>query len=385
MWRSVFVAFAVLLGQGCLPNEAAQGSIVLSPLVSSLQSPVGAAHAGDGSGRLFILEQAGRIRVFQNGALLPEPFLDIAGRVRFGGEQGLLGLAFHPDFAANGFFFVNYTDSNGDTVVARYRLTADGAKGDPGSESVILHIEQPFGNHNGGKIAFGRDGFLYIGMGDGGSGGDPGNRAQNLGTLLGKMLRLDVDGASPYAIPPDNPFVSVAGARVEIWALGLRNPWRFTFDRATGDLFIGDVGQNMWEEINHQPGVSRGGENYGWRRMEGFHCFNPSSNCNDGSLTLPILEYDRGEGCSVSGGYRYRGNRIAGLQGAYLFGDYCAGTIWAARQQGDGSWHREVLLRTSLAISSFAEDEAGEVHVVDHRGGVYRIEQTPARRRAVQR
>ncbi|MBF8285408.1 MAG: hypothetical protein HW378_4323 [Anaerolineales bacterium] len=258
--------------------------------MSGLDEPVDLKHAGDGSGRLFVIEQPGRIRIVENGELLPDPFLDIEPLVNSrGNEQGLLGLAFYPDYAANGLFFVNYTDVNGDTVVARYAVSADDpSRADPASAKIILQVDQPFPNHNGGDLVFGPDGYLYIGLGDGGSGGDPQGNGQNLNALLGKMLRIDVNHGDPYAIPPDNPFAGRAGARPEIWAYGLRNPWRYSFDRATGDLYIADVGQNAYEEVDFQPADSRGGENYGWNKYEGFHAYDGGA--TDG-LTMPVAEY----------------------------------------------------------------------------------------------
>ncbi|MFQ5527607.1 MAG: PQQ-dependent sugar dehydrogenase, partial [Thermoanaerobaculia bacterium] len=271
----------------------AQPGIELVEVAAGFDRPLGLVPPGDGSGRLFVVEQGGRIKILDRGTELAEPFLDLSGSVSCCDERGLLGLAFHPDYASDGLFFVNYTDLAGDTVVSRFSVSsADANRADTGSETGILSFDQPFGNHNGGHLAFGPDGYLYVSSGDGGSGGDPQNNGQSLDTLLGKILRVDVDG-SPVAIPPDNPFVNDPNARPEIWAYGLRNPWRFSFDRDTGDLFIGDVGQNAREEIDLQPGSSPGGENYGWRRMEGSRCFNPSSGCDNGELVLPIAEYGR--------------------------------------------------------------------------------------------
>jgi glucose/arabinose dehydrogenase len=363
-------------------RAAAAPPITLRPVVTGVQNAIGLTHAGDSSGRLFIVSQNGRIIVFDGTRLLSQPFLDIDPLVACCGEQGLLGLAFHPQYETNGFFFVNYTDNSGDTVVARYRVSpSDPNVADPNSASVILQVDQPFANHNGGQLQFGPDGMLYVGMGDGGSGGDPGNRAQNLNELLGKLLRIDVDHGLPYTVPADNPFVGMSGRRGEIWAYGLRNPWRFTFDRATGDLFIADVGQNQFEEINWTPASSRGGENYGWRLMEANHCFNPSSNCNDGSLTLPVLEYGRSDGCSVTGGYRYRGGIYPSLQGVYFYGDLCTGTIWGATRGADGAWQTTELFESQLTITSFGEDEGGEVYVVGYNGTIFRIEGPALERR----
>ena len=341
----------------------------LQPLATGLESPVYVTHAGDGSGRLFVVEQAGVIRIIRNGRLLARPFLDVRSRVISGGEMGLLSVAFHPQYASNGRFFVNYT-ANSDslrTVIAEYRVS-DAPDVAGRAERVLLEIAQPYRNHNGGLNLFGPDGMLYIGMGDGGSGGDPHNNGQRLDTLLGKLLRLDVNGEAPYGVPRDNPFVGRAGARGEIWAYGLRNPWRFSFDRATGRLFLADVGQNRWEEIDL---LEKGG-NYGWRLMEGAHCFNPETGCSTTGLILPIAEYGRELGCSVSGGYVYRGTRIRDLVGRYLFSDYCTGRLWSLRESG-GRWVMEELRATGLTVSSFGEDQAGELYVVDHRGTVYQI------------
>jgi glucose/arabinose dehydrogenase len=349
-------------------RAVAQITIGFEPVAAGLRFPVGVTHAGDGSGRLFILEQAGRIVVHDGSQVLPTPFLDVSALVSCCGEQGLLGLAFHPRYAANGLFYVNYTNTAGDTVIARYQVSGDPNLADPASAQILLTVGQPFANHNGGQLAFGPDGFLYIALGDGGSGDDPGDRAQNLGTLLGKILRIDVDGASPYAIPGDNPFRTTQGAQPEIWAYGLRNPWRFSFDRQNGDLFIADVGQSAREEVNFQPAASPGGENYGWRRMEGTRCHIPSTACNDGTLTLPVLEYDHSLGCSITGGYRYRGARFPQFLARYFYGDYCSGRIWGGIQSGQ-TWSATLLIDTTLSITSFGEDEGGELYVVHHGGG----------------
>ncbi len=333
-------------------------------------------HAGDGSGRLFITQQGGQILIYDGDQVLTELFLDLSAFVSAGGERGLFSLAFHPEFASNGFLFVNYTDINGDTVVARYSVSADPNIVDTNSAFILLTIQQPFANHNGGQLQFGPDGFLYIATGDGGAGGDPDNNAQTLSNLLGKILRIDVDGAPPYSIPADNPFLGDPGASEEIWALGLRNPWRFSFDRLTGDIFIADVGQNSLEEVNYQPADSQGGENYGWRLMEGSQCFNPPSNCDMGTLTLPILEYDHTIGRSVTGGYRYRGNQNPGMSGVYFYGDFSEGLIWGATQNNAGEWTTSVLLDTDLSISTFGEDQNGEIylaHLSSVDGTVFQI------------
>jgi glucose/arabinose dehydrogenase len=353
--------------------------IEIEAIVGSLDRPLGASHAGDGSGRLFILEKPGRIRILRQGALLDRPFLDLSDRVNSSAsEQGLLGVAFHPRYAGNGRFFVNYTDSDGDTVVAQFLVSDDPDRADPDSEQLVLALDQPAGNHNGGHLAFGPDGYLYIGTGDGGGAGDQFGNGQNGQTLLGAMLRLDINGELPYTTPLDNPFIGDGSIRDEIWALGLRNPWRYSFDRLTGDLYIADVGQNMYEEINHQPAASSGGENYGWPIMEGLHCFPADRSCEQSGLVLPIQEYDHSEGCSVTGGYVYRGQHYPALQGIYLFGDYCSGSIWGMAPGSAGGWQVARLAQTGLQITSFAEDEAGELYLTDFVGGVlYRLRATP--------
>ncbi|MCS6926765.1 MAG: PQQ-dependent sugar dehydrogenase, partial [Candidatus Binatia bacterium] len=330
--------------------------------------PVHITHAGDGSGRLFVVEQEGRVRQLHAGVPVSLPLLDIAERVSCCGERGLLSVAFPPQFSQKRYFYVNYTDTRGDTVVARYFLAATSDRADPQSEEIILTVAQPFANHNGGQLAFGPDGFLYIGMGDGGGSGDPQNNAQNPATLLGKLLRIDVESArAPYAIPPTNPFVTTAGHRPEIWALGLRNPWRFAFDRQTGDLYIADVGQNAYEEVDFQPGTSKGGENYGWNIMEGTHCFR-SRSCDQRGLVLPVAEYDHAQGCSITGGMVYRGRRFPRLQGLYFYADYCSGRLWGLRRDGSG-WQTALLLDTPYAITSFGEDEGGELYLADYATG----------------
>ncbi|MGE5239952.1 MAG: PQQ-dependent sugar dehydrogenase [Chloroflexota bacterium] len=348
---------------------------VIARFADQLNLPVGITNAGDGSGRLFVVEQGGRIRIVRNGVVENAPFLDISGRVLSGGERGLLSIAFPPGYAEKGHFYVNYTrQPDGSTVVARYRISQNPDIADQSTEEVLLVIAQPFANHNGGQLAFGFDGFLYVGMGDGGSGGDPQNNAQNPATLLGKMLRIDVEyGATPYVVPPDNPFVASVQFRPEIWALGLRNPWRFSFDRLTGDLYIADVGQGQFEEVNFQPASDGGGENYGWRIMEGKSCFVPAD-CTSRGLTLPVTVYSHLEGdCSVTGGMVYRGEEYPGMNGVYLFGDFCSGRIRGLRRNGL-AWESTVLLDTSLSISSFGEDESGSLYVSDYGAGdLYRI------------
>jgi glucose/arabinose dehydrogenase len=340
----------------------------VEPVADGFSGPTAVANAGDGGGRLFIVEKAGTIRVYDGQSVLPEPFLDISDRVNAGAsEQGLLGLAFHPNYAENGFFFVDYTDASGGTVVSRFSVTDDPNRADPASEQVVLTQPQPASNHNGGQLAFGPDGYLYIGLGDGGASGDRFGNGQNLTTLLGTVLRIDVDEL-PYSIPPDNPFVDNPDARGEIWAYGLRNPWRFSFDRVTGDLFIADVGQNVYEEVDFQPAASAGGENYGWPIMEGLHCYPESADCDPAGLVQPVAEYDHTQGCSVTGGYVYRGEGFPAMQGVYFYGDYCSGLIWGLAPTADG-WNVRQLASTNASISSFGEGEDGEVYFVDLAAG----------------
>ena len=382
---SAIMAAAVALVSlvAATPSVAGSPEIELQLLVSGLDQPVVMTHANDGSGRLFIVEQDGAIRIWDGSQLLATPFLDIDPQVTSGGERGLLGLAFHPDYANNGWFFVYYSgpDPESDpgvdhnTVVSRFSVQGGNPnQADPASETEIFRYEQPWSNHNGGQIAFGPDGFLYIGLGDGGLGGDTLNSGQRVDTLLGKILRMNVDGDLPYEIPADNPFVGEAGLD-EIWAFGLRNPWRFSFDRTSGDLFIGDVGQNAWEEIDYQPASSSGGENYGWRCYEGDHPYNTSGCGPIEDYVGPIFEYPHAQGCSITGGFRYRGSQFPNLAGTYLYGDYCSGVIWGGTNDG-GVWSSVPLLNSNLNISSFGEDEDGELYVTDHvsnNGAVYRI------------
>jgi glucose/arabinose dehydrogenase len=349
-------------------------AVSLALVADGLQRPVYLASPADGSGRLYVVEQPGRVRVIADGQMLETPFLDLTDRVGSGGnEQGLLSIAFGP---ADGRVYVNYTDLRGDTIVSRFAVNPDGLAADAGNEQVLLAIDQPYANHNGGLVKFGPDGMLYIGMGDGGSAGDPQNFGQNPASLLGKMLRIDVSRAdaergTPYAIPPDNPVVFGEAAAPEIWAAGLRNPWRFSFDRATGDLYIADVGQNAIEEINFQPASSPGGENYGWRLREGFEAYRGGA--DSPSFTPPIHQYGHDAGCSVTGGYVYRGVQLAGWDGMYVYGDYCSGAVWGLRRGADGQWVNQLLFNAGFTISSFGEDAAGELYLIDHGGSVYRL------------
>ena len=357
-----------------IPSNPA-GSITLAPLLqNAFTKPVYLTHAFDE--RLFVVEEAGLIRIVQDGQLLDAPFLDIRDRVGSTQlEQGLLGLAFHPNYGENGQFFVNYSNPSGDTHIARFSVDLeDPNRANPDSERVLLTYEQPYPNHNGGQVAFGADGYLYIGVGDGGSANDPLNSGQNRETLLGSLLRINIDQSeTSYVIPGANPFVNSDTFRKEIWAWGLRNPWRFSFDRLTGDLFIADVGQNLWEEVHFQPADSAGGENYGWNIMEATHCF-ASETCDTDGLELPIFEYGHSEGCSITGGYRYRGSQFPELYGNYFAGDYCQGTIWRLFPDPSGGWSSAKVLDSNLIISSFGEDAAGELYVLDHvSGSLYQI------------
>lgn len=401
---SLLMLFAILNNAilSAAPRTITFPTIALTPFASGAIQPTYITHAGDDSGRLFVVERAGRIRIFKDGAFLSTAFLDITSRVQSGGiEQGLLGLAFPPGYASKGYFYINYTSRSGvgDTVIARYWLTGNSNVADPNSEQVILTVTQPQANHNGGQLESGPDGYLYMGMGDGGGGGDQhgtiGN-AQDPSALLGKILRIGVEPASqnsvslpsapfvlflpfvsksavsfqPYSIPPTNPYAETAGYRGEIWALGVRNPWRFSFDRQTGDLYIADVGQGSWEEVDFQPKSSAGGENYGWRILEGDHCFNPSTGCvQPARYSSPIAEYPHGTGnCSVTGGYVYRGPGNAAMQGFYFFGDYCSGRIWGLKNDGT-AWVFQELAQTSITISTFGQDQAGNLYVADFSAG----------------
>jgi Glucose/sorbosone dehydrogenases len=373
--RSVGFGLVIVVA-ACGPASTTPGAttLTLDVVAGGLDSPVDVASAGDGSGRLFVVEQAGRIRVVHGTELVDRPFLDIAAKVRSGGEQGLLGLALHPGFPNDPRFFVDYTDLQGDTVVSEFRVDGAGPDvADPNSERVLLQIHQPFANHNGGGLIFGPDGMLYIATGDGGSGGDPLGNGQDTGTLLGKILRIDVGGpvagaGEPYRIPDDNPFVGVSGALPEIWLTGLRNPWRIRFDAETGDLWIGDVGQSAWEEID----VARAGTkalNFGWNRMEGFHCYSPSEGCDQQGLTLPVAEYGHDLGCAVIGGVVVRGSGQPLLDGQYVFADECSGNLWTLDPAGDGRREATLAGRWSGSISSIAQAEDGTILATDLQHG----------------
>ncbi len=367
--------FALLLLLACL--LPAQGPIRLLQIASGLTNPVDIQNAKDGTFRLFFVEQRGVIRVFRNGQLASAPFLDIAARIASGGERGLLGLAFPPEFARKQYFYVNYTNRQGNTVISRFPVTGNPDVADPSSEQILLTVTQPFANHNGGQLQFGPDGFLYIGLGDGGSANDPQGNGQNRRALLGKMLRVDVESdRAQMTAAPGNPFANDSSYDPRIWAVGLRNPWRYSFDRGTGDLWIGDVGQNRLEEIDVQPASSRGGENYGWVVMEGNECVR--AGCDRTGFVLPVQVYGRSEGASVTGGYVYRGRRFPDLTGLYFYADYTNGRIWALRRDGD-RYANSLALASGLAISSFGEDEDGEVYLADHTGGrIYQIASTSA-------
>ncbi len=382
-------------GQTDAPNNTVQMQLV----AAGLNRPVDLTAPPGDRGRLFIIEKPGRIRIVTLAggvySLLPTPFLDITALVgSSGNEQGLLGLAFHPGYASNGYFYVNYTNTSGNTVVARYSVsTLDPNLANPASAQTVLTVAQPYTNHNGGQVQFGPDGYLYIGLGDGGSGGDPQDRSQNPATLLGKMLRIDVDGAAPYAIPASNPFVGPGNPLDEIWALGLRNPWRFSFDRLTGDMWIGDVGQSAWEEINLEPAGDPGGRNWGWRCKEGFAAYNTSGNCPPDLSVLddPIYAYGRSDGCSITGGYVYRGSPNSSFFGRYLFGDYCAASQVRTLDYNGSAWVRttySLQAPAGLALSrptSFGQDAIGNLYMIDDNnsgvpssGEVYLLQLRPA-------
>ena len=367
-----------------VPATPSAAAVKLTVVASGLSDPVLLTAPNDGTKRLFIVEKTGVIRVVSGGTLLKAPFLSLTRAVSKGSEQGLLGLAFHPAYKTNRKFYVDYTDLNGNTVIREYRASATNRNVVAvGSGRTILTIKQPYANHNGGNIAFGPDGYLYIGMGDGGSGGDPGNRAQNVNTLLGKMLRIDINGRSgsrPYRIPSTNPYVGRTGLD-QIWQIGLRNPWRFSFDKATGNLWIGDVGQNAYEEVDRAVKTSSGagrGYNWGWHVMEGFHCYTPSSGCRTSGKRLPLLEYSHSINgrCAITGGYVYRGAKIPSLRGWYVFGDYCSGEVLAVSSTATSKPTPVTLFGTGSGrmVSSFGQDAAGELYVVDLGGTVYRID-----------
>jgi len=384
--RRTLIVILALLTFPVIGQPSGPSKIALVEIVRNLPAPLALASPADGSGRLFVALGDGRIVIISGGYLRAESFLDIRTRVVdccFNG--GLLSLVFHPAYSSNGFFFVQYVNKENDTVVARYSVSQMNREtADPGSERILFVVDQPaddMPNHHGGDLHFGPDGYLYSSIGDGGVNNGVKNRAQELSHFMGKILRIDVDQGMPYSIPPDNPFISIPGARREIWSYGLRNPWRFSFD-VTGRLFLADVGNRDWEEINSNTISETRGANYGWPRMEGLHCFDPPAGCDDGTLLKPRIEYSTHDdgSCSVTGGYRYRGNQLLSQRGVYFYGDFCSGKIWGASERAGGSWESELLLDTSQAIVSFGEDEAGELYVIDYYGTISRIVE-PARPR----
>lgn len=354
------------------PFDATQVTLGLEPVVGGMQAPLSIAHAGDGTGRIFVAQQGGQIRIIKGPTLVTRPFLDIADRITSGGERGLLGIAFHPRYPADPRIFVNYTDVNGDTRVSSFTVDPqDPDRANPASEVRFLFIKQPYANHNGGALTFGPDGYLYISTGDGGSGGDPQGNGQSLATMLGKILRIDIDrteGQLAYAVPADNPFVGRAGAQPEIWLWGLRNPWRMSFDHANRNLWLGDVGQDLWEEVDVARS-GQGGTNYGWNRMEGAHCFQPPQGCDQTGLAMPVAEYGHDQGCTIIGGAVYRGAAQPALAGGYVFADYCSGRLWAIDPARDGPQTPVLVLQSKATLSSFGEDEAGELYATDLSSG----------------
>ena len=346
-------------------------AVNLTLVLEDINLPVSLIHTN--SPELFVVEKTGKVFSYDQDFKKRHLFLDASSIITTrGNEQGLLSIAFHPNYSNNGQLFLFYTAKNGDNTLARLIVNPPNAKQtDLSSLEVLIAQEDPASNHNGGMLTFGKDGYLYLGMGDGGSGGDPWNNAQNLETLLGKMLRIDVDHKKGYSIPEDNPFANQQNILPEIWAYGLRNPWRHSFDRETGDMWIADVGQDKWEEIHWQSVDSIGGENYGWRLMEGNHCFLPRKSCDDGSLIKPVAEYSHKYGCSVTGGYVYRGQKIKALYGKYVFGDFCTGTIWTIDKNNE--FEMKEFIKTDIKISSFGEDAEGELYVLDYRGKVFKF------------
>jgi glucose/arabinose dehydrogenase len=367
-----------------VPAAPSSASIALTAIASGLERPVFITSAHDGTGRMFIVEQGGRVLVLKDATVLATPLLDLSSVVSKGGEQGLLGLAFHPSFASNRRFYVNYTNRYGDTVIREYRTsTTSPDRVESGSGRTVLTIDQPYANHNGGMLAFGPDGYLYIATGDGGGAGDPGNRAQSINSLHGKILRINVNGKTSsrgYLVPSSNPYVGRTGLD-EIWQRGLRNPWRFSFDRSTGSLWIGDVGQGRYEEVNRANRTSTGagrGFNWGWRVMEGTECYRPSSGCSTSGKRVPLSQYSHASygRCSVTGGYVYRGSAIPALAGYYLFGDFCSGEVLAVKADSYTPASR-ITLRgpgSGRLISSFGEGQDGELYVVDLRGTIFLVE-----------
>lgn len=374
--RIISISFFILIFStaGCQKTQSENNIENMELFASGLSNPVSITNAGDS--RLFVVDQAGYIRIIDtDGIVRTLPFLDIRNKVTFGGERGLLGLAFHPDYKTNGFFYVNYVAPGDITTISRFKVNSGNPEiADPTSELKIMTITQPYSNHNGGTLCFGPDGYLYIGLGDGGSGGDPGNRSQNPMTLLGKMLRIDVNSGNPYSIPSTNPFFNSTTTLPEIWSLGLRNPWKFSFDRLTGDMWIADVGQNAIEEVNMQPANSKGGENYGWRCYEGNQTYNTSGCAAASTLTFPVYTYLQGTDCSVTGGYVYRGDVSSAYYGHYFFTDYCSDRIWTLHKVGE-NWVKEDFGRfTGNNFSTFGEDSDGQLYVAGRGSGkIYRV------------
>ena len=380
--------------------QAEEPSLSSTLIADGFKKPLFITSHPENSNFLYVVEQAGKIIIINNGKKLDEPFLDITDRVvrpgRPGDERGLLGFAFHPDYAKNKKFYVNYINDDGFTIVSEFSAQSN-LKANSLSERTVFNLKQPYGNHNGGHMQFGPDNYLYISIGDGGKRGDPLNAGQDLNTLFGKIIRIDINKV-PYGIPKSNPYYGQKNKRGEIWAWGFRNVWRFSFDRKIGDIYYGDVGQNKWEEINYEPYNSKGGNNYGWRIMEASKCYNPEKNCDEKGLTLPIHEYPNdanymvvlgggsqtnSDGCSVTGGYVYRGSKIKGLNGYYIFGDYCSGNIWTFKVINDKATSltnrtKEINLGNgefTTYISSFGEDADGELYIVEYNGGIYKIDQ----------
>ena len=374
------------LDQAAPPPPPPTGSPTLQ-LVDSFVSPVYLTAPPGDSSRLFVVEQAGRIKVVRHDTTQGRPFLDLRAKVLSGGERGLLSMAFHPQYATNGRFYVYYTNPSGNIRIVRYNVSSDPDSADPATADTVLQVAHPqYANHNGGQLQFGPDGMLYAGLGDGGSGGDPNHNGQNKHALLGKLLRLNVDGASGYTIPSDNPFANDTSGAPEIWAWGLRNPWRFSFDKNTGDLYIADVGQDTWEEVDVGAAISGGGRatNYGWNNMEGFHCYPPDPNdaCNRSGFTAPVAAYAHANGaCSITGGYVYRSSKVSLLQGYYLFADYCAGFVRAFKYLGGSNISAPLNLTTAISpgyeVSSFGQDARGDVYIMTLSGPVYRIVAMP--------
>ncbi|MGB1286679.1 MAG: PQQ-dependent sugar dehydrogenase [Aggregatilineales bacterium] len=381
---------ALLVGLLILPLSAQEDSVTTTrdtapsasvfqtiTVMNGLSRPLFLTHAGDDSGRLFLVQQGGVIYVVDGETYEQRVFLDVSNLVTSsangGGytEQGLLGLAFHPKYSENGMFFIYYTDASGNTAIARYRVSDDASVADAASGEIFFTHPQPFGNHNGGHMAFGADGYLYVSLGDGGAANDPLGSGQNPTTLLGSILRLNVDAETDYTIPEDNPFVGSDAGADEVWSYGLRNVWRFSFDSATGDIYIGDVGQNQYEEINFEPADSPGGVNYGWNAFEASTVFN--QNVSAENAVMPVAEYNHSEGCSITAGYIYRGDAIPELQATYLYSDYCTGRVWYAYRDVDESWQYDTLFETGNQVSSFGEDESGELYIIDYSGAVMKI------------